>query len=274
MSTLSMLGVEWLLLYAVLGTFVGFMAGLLGVGGGGILVPLLSSMFADQGISTDHHVHLALGTALTCMIITSTASTRAHNARGAVEWSVVGGMALGIIVGAYSATQVASRINAVYIALFFALFMALVAVQMFMGWQPKPDHKPARHRALIGVGAGIGAVSAIAAVGGGFLTVLYLSHKNIDIKKAIGTSAAIGFPIAVAGSAGYMVGGWSTTLSISDTIGYVHVPAFVIISIASMIAAPVGVRLAHHLPATYLKKIFGMVSLLLSINMLLSVFPH
>lgn len=118
MNTVHMLSVEWLLLYAALGAFVGFMAGLLGVGGGGILVPLLVSLFAYQGIGTGHHIHLALGTALTCMTITSATGTRAHNAREAVEWKVVGGMALGIIVGAYAATQFAAKVNAVYIALF------------------------------------------------------------------------------------------------------------------------------------------------------------
>lgn len=271
MNAVNMLSVEWLLLYASLGTFVGFMAGLLGVGGGGILVPLLASLFAYQGIGTGHHVHLALGTALACMIITSAASTRAHNARGAVEWKVVGGMALGIIMGAYAATQIAAKVNAVYISLFFALFMALVAIQMFIGWQPKPSRKPMRHHSLIGIGMSIGAVSALAAVGGGFLTILYLSYKNIEMKKAIGTSAAIGFPIAIAGATGYMIGGWSVTQDISYTVGYVYVPAFTTIAISSIIAAPVGVRLSHYLPSAYLKKIFAIISLLLSIKMLLSV---
>lgn len=269
MTTAFMLSTEWLLLDVVLGAFVGFMAGLLGVGGGGILVPLLVSMFAYQGI--EQQVHLALGTALTCMIITSAASTRAHNARGAVEWKVIGGMALGIIIGAYTATQIASRINAVYIALFFAMFMALVAIQMFIGWQPAPSNKPMTQRTLVSVGVGIGAVSALAAVGGGFLTILYLSYKNIETRTAIGTSAAIGFPIAIVGAGGYIVGGWSETLNIPYAVGYVYLPAFIVISVASVIAAPIGVRLSHNLPAALLKKIFAIVSLLLSAKMLFSV---
>lgn len=269
MTLVSMLSMEWLLLYAVLGAFVGFMAGLLGAGGGGILVPVLASVFAYQGI--DQQVHLALGTALTCMIITSAASTRAHNARGAVEWKVVGGMALGIIMGAYASTQIASKVNAVYIALLFAMFMALVAVQMFIGWQPNPSKKPMTQQTLVGVGVGIGAVSALAAVGGGFLTILFLSYKSVEIRKAIGTSAAIGFPIAIAGTAGYIVGGWSETLNIPYAFGYVYLPAFIVISVASITAAPIGVRLSHNLPAAILKKIFAIVSLLLSAKMLFSV---
>lgn len=263
-------GCEWLLLYVALGTFVGFMAGFLGVGGGGVMVPLLASLFAYQGIGAGHHVQLALGTALTSMIVTSAASTRAHNARGAVAWDVVGGMASGIVVGAYAATRVAAKVNAVYIALFFAVFMAIVAGQLLIGWRPAPSKTPMRHHTLIGVGIGIGAVSALAALGGRFLATLYLTHKNIEIKKAIGTSAAIGLPMAVAGSSGYMIGGWSATSDISYAVGYVYVPAFIATSIAGIISAPFGVRLSHSMPAAYLEKIFAIVSLLLSIKMLLS----
>ncbi|TYP85836.1 MULTISPECIES: sulfite exporter TauE/SafE family protein [Nitrosomonas] len=271
MTAVHMLSIEWLLLYAALGALVGFMSGLFGVGGSGILVPLLASLFAYQGIGTGQPVHLALGTALTCMIVTSAVSTRAHNARGSVEWKVVGGMTLGILVGAYAASQVAAKVNVAYIALFFAFFMGLVAMQIFIGWQPKPSNKPMRHHTLISVGMSIGAISALAAVGGSLLTILYLSYKNIEFKKAIGTSAAIGFPIAIAGAAGYMIGGWSATSDIPYTVGYLYAPAFITISITSIIAAPVGVRLSHNLPAGYMKKIFAVTSLLLSIKMCLSV---
>lgn len=130
--------VEWILLYLVLGAFVGFMAGLLGVGGGGILVPLLTSIFAYQGISADNVVHLALGTSLTCMIVSSTVIFRMHASRGAVVWQAVGGKAPRIILGAFLAAQFAANISSTYIAIFFALFMALVAGQMFLNWQPKP----------------------------------------------------------------------------------------------------------------------------------------
>ncbi len=262
--------IEWILLYIVLGVLVGFMAGLLGVGGGGILVPLLASIFTYQGISVDNVIHMALGTSLTCMIISSIASLRAHASRGAVVWQVVGGMAPGIILGAFLATQIAAHVNAAYMALFFALFMALIAGQLFLNWQPKPSQKPMALRGLIVAGAGIGSVSALAAVGGGFLTVAYLGYKNIDIKKAIGTSAAVGFPIAIAGTVGYMISGWSKTLSDSYTFGYIYVPAFLAISIASFIAAPYGARCSHSLPDAYLKKIFAVISLVLSIKMLVS----
>ena len=264
-------GIEWILLYMVLGAVVGFMAGLLGLGGGGILVPLLASIFTYQGINVDNVVHLALGTSLTCMIISSIASIRAHVSRGAVDWQVVRGLAPGIILGAFLATQVAAHVNSVYIALFFALFMAIVAGQLFVNWQPKTSQKPICFRGLILAGIGIGSLSALAAVGGGFLTIAYLGYKNVNIKKAIGTSAAIGFPIAITGTVGYLISGWSKTLGNSYTLGYIDVPAFVAISITSFIAAPYGAGCSHRLPETYLKKIFAIISLVLSIKMLVSV---
>ncbi len=264
-------GIEWILLYMVLGAFVGFMAGLLGVGGGGILVPLLTFIFTYQCMSADNVVHLALGTSLTCMIISSIASVRAHAARGAVEWRIVGGMAPGIILGAFLVTQVAANVNSVYIAVFFALFMALVAGQMFLNWQPAPSRKPTNLCGLMMAGAGIGSISALAAVGGGFLTVAYLGYKNLDMKKAVGTSAAIGLPIAIAGTVGYLISGWSKTASNSYTLGFVYVPAFLAIAIASFVAAPYGARCSHSLPDVVLKKIFAVVSLILSITMLVSI---
>jgi uncharacterized protein len=264
-------GIEWVLIYIALGAFAGFMAGLLGVGGGGIIVPLLTFLFTWQHIGADNSVHLALGTSLTCMIISSSASMRAHASRGAVVWRVVAGMAPGIILGAFLATQVAANINSTWVALFFALFMATVAAQIFLGWQPKPGDGPATAGGLLVAGAGIGSVSALAAVGGGFLTLAYLGYKNVDVKKAIGTSAAIGFPIAVAGTIGYLISGWSKTSDEPLTLGFIYVPAFLAISLASSVAAPLGARCSHNLPEATLKKIFAVISLILSITMLFSI---
>jgi uncharacterized membrane protein YfcA len=265
-----MLGIEWILLYIALGGFVGFMGGLLGVGGGGILVPLLASILVCQGIGGDEVVHLSLGTSLMCMIISSIASIRAHASRKAVVWKIVSGMAPGIVLGALLTTQVAANLKSAYIALFMAFFMALVAVQMFVNWKPKPSLKSITFRGLLTVGIAIGSISALAAVGGGFLTVTYLSYKNIVMKRAVGTSAAIGLPIAISGTIGYMISGWSKTLSAPFTIGFIYLPAFLAISIASSIAAPYGARCSHRLPEAYLKKIFAVISLILSLTMLLS----
>jgi uncharacterized protein len=263
--------IDFIGLYLVLGTFTGFMAGLLGVGGGGILVPLLASLFAWQGMNKDHVIPMALGTAMTCMIVSSAASIRAHAARNAIVWRVVLGMTPGIMVGAFLTTHLAVNINSIYIAIFFSLFMAIVAIQMFMNWKPTASKTPIHFHGLAMTGAGIGSISALAAVGGGFLSVVYMGYKNIDLKKAIGTSSAIGFPIAVTGASGYMINGWSKTSALPFTLGYVYLPAFVAIAVSSVVAAPYGVRLSHGLPEAHLKKIFAIVSLALSIKMLVGM---
>lgn len=262
--------IEWIVLYMALGAIAGFMAGLLGLGGGGILVPLLASIFTMQGMSADNVVHLALGTSLACMIISSTASIRAHAFRGAIMWRVASGMAPGIVIGAFLAAHAATNLNSIFIAVFFTLFMALITLQMLVNWQPKPSKQPVTLRRLLAAGVGIGSVSALTAVGGGFLAIAYLSYKNSDIKTAIGTSAAIGFPIAIAGTAGYMISGWSITLSNPYTLGFIYMPAFLVISIASAIAAHYGARCSHRLPEAFLKKTLAVISLLLSIKMLAS----
>jgi uncharacterized membrane protein YfcA len=247
------------------------MAGLLGVGGGGILVPLLASIFAYQGLGAGHVVHLALGTSLACMIVSSTASIRAHAKRQTVMWKVFYAMAPGIITGAFLTSRIAVHIGPVCIALFFSLFMGLVAVQMFVGWQLKASARPATLSGLFAVGVGIGSVSALAAVGGGFLAVTYLNYKNLGMKNAVGTSSAIGFPIAVAGTLGYMLAGWAETSGDAYVFGFIHVPAFLAISAASFVAAPYGAGYAHKLPDARLKKIFAVISLMLGIKIFWSV---
>lgn len=265
------MSIEWILLYLLLGSFVGFIAGLLGAGGGGILVPLLATIFTYQGVAGEHVIHLALGTSLACMIISSTASMRAHASLGSVVWKIVYGMAPGIVLGTMLITRIAADASPIYIAIFFAAFMALVALQMFLNWKPKTSQTPTTLRGLFFVGGAVGSISALAAVGGGFLTVTYLSYKNIEMKKAIGTSSAIAFPIAIAGTLGYMINGWSKMQSEPYTLGFIYVPAFFIISVASVIAAPYGARCAHGLPERKLKKIFAGISLLLSLKMLGSI---
>ncbi len=266
-----MLAPEWIFLFLLLGCFVGFMAGLLGIGGGGIMVPILTSIFLMHGIQVDQVVHLALGTSMASMLITTFSSFRSHHAKGAVIWPAVKGMAPGIILGTFAATFLASYLSSIYLAIFFALFMAFVSSQMFLNKKPKPSRELSGTIGLLAAGSGIGAISALVSIGGGSLTVPFLTWQNIEIKKAIGTSAAIGLPIAVAGSAGYLINGWNNTYSGDYIYGYVYLPAVIIISLTSYFTAPLGAQLAHRLPVAILKKIFAILLITLSIKMLISV---
>ena len=266
-----MLAFEWILSFLLLGACVGFVAGLLGVGGGGILVPILTSIFLLQDVPVDKVVHLALGTSMACIIITSFSSLRAHNKKGAVIWKIVKTMSFGIIVGTFISTFIASYLNSFYLAIFFSLFMGGMAINMLKHKEEQKSVCNFEDGNVFVSSTGIGAISALVSIGGGSLTVPYLVKHNVDIKKAIGTSAAIGLPISLAGTLGYLVNGWNNDLVINYSVGFIYLPAAVLISIASFFTAPYGVKAAHYLPVQVLRKIFAFLLILLSLKMLLSV---
>ena len=262
----------WWLAYLALGAAVGFFAGLLGIGGGGIMVPMLTTLFLAQGFALDTVVHMALGTSMAAIVLTSIASLRAHHAHGAVRWDIVRGITPGILAGTFGATFIASRASTAGLAIFFACFMAYVAVQMLANIKPAPSRALPGALGLGAVGVGIGGVSALVAIGGGSLSVPFLTWCNVKVHNAIGTSAAIGLPIALAGSLGYLVNGWGSAGMPDYSLGYVYLPALVLVSAVSMWTAPLGARLAHRLPVATLKKIFAGVLLLLCARMLYALF--
>jgi uncharacterized membrane protein YfcA len=266
-----MLEVQWIFSFLIVGSFVGFMAGLLGIGGGGIMVPILTSIFLLQGVEPNNVVHLALGTSMASMIFTSFSSLRAHNAKGGVLWKVVKGMAVGVVLGTFLSTFLASYLSSLYLAIFFTLFMAFVSFQMCLNKKPKPSRELTGNAGLFAAGSGIGAISALVSIGGGSLTVPYLTWQNVEIKKAIGTSAAIGLPISIAGTLGYLVNGLGHSSVESYTLGFVYFPAVLLISATSYFMAPLGASFAHKLPVPVLKKIFAILLIILSAKMLITV---
>lgn len=266
------MAVEWVLAFLALGAVVGIMAGLLGVGGGGIMVPVLTTLFLLQGVPPENVVHLALGTSMAAIVATSCASLRAHHAKGGVIWPVVKRIAPGVIIGTFLGTFAVAQISSLYLAIFFALFMAYVSSQMILNKQPKSSDKQAGNLELFCAGSGIGVISALVSIGGGSLTVPYLTWRNIDIKKAIGTSAAVGLPVSLSGTLGYWINGSQANPSDDPyTFGFIYLPAVLLISVVSIFTAPYGAKLAHKLPVATLKKIFGILLMLLSLKMLWSI---
>jgi uncharacterized membrane protein YfcA len=262
----------WWLSYLLLGAFVGFFAGLLGVGGGGIMVPVLTSLFVAQGFPKDSVVHLALGTSMAAIVMTSIASLRAHHRHQAVRWDIVRSITPGILVGTFAATFIASRVATEPLAIFFAAFMGYVSMQMLANIKPTPSRNLPGAVGMSAVGAGIGGVSALVAIGGGSLSVPFMTWCNIKVHHAIGTSAAIGLPIALAGTFGYLVNGWGSTDTPDYSLGFIYLPALVLVSLVSTYTAPLGAKLAHSLPVATLKKIFAGVLLLLCAKMLHAIF--
>lgn len=266
-----MLGLESILLYCLLGAFVGVAAGLLGIGGGMIIVPSLSAIFLMQGMPIENVLHITLGTSMATIMVTSISSLRAHNKKGGVLWDIVKMIAPGIIVGTFLATFLAAYLSSFYLAILFSMFMGYVSFQMFMNKKPKPTRTLLEPKWQIFSGTIIGSISALVSIGGGSLSVPYLIWQNVDAKKAIGTSAAIGFPLAVSGTLGYIINGWSHYSLNEYMLGFVCLPAFFFIAFFSYFTAPLGAKLTHLLPVNTIKKIFAVLLLFLSLKMLISV---
>ncbi|PMR74032.1 sulfite exporter TauE/SafE family protein [Billgrantia endophytica] len=261
----------WWLSYLALGGFVGLMAGLLGIGGGGIMVPVLTSLFVLQGVPHEHLAHLALGTSMAAIVPSSLSSLRSHHRHGAVRWHVVRFITPGILVGTFLATFVAALIPTRELAIFFACFMMLMALQMLANLRPRPSRGLPGPLGITAAGTGIGGISALVAIGGGALTVPFLTWCNIKVQHAIGTSAAVGLPIALAGSLGYLINGWSVSGLPSAALGYVYLPALLLMAPLSILTAPLGARLAHRLPVATLKRVFAVMLVILAAQMVYTV---
>jgi uncharacterized membrane protein YfcA len=260
----------------VLGAATGFAAGLLGIGGGMLLVPFLTMLLTARGLPLEHVVHMALATSLATILFTSVSSLRAHDAHGAVRWDIVRPLAPGILVGALVGAQIAGALPTAVLALLFALFVSFSATQMLM------DRKPAPHRdlpgtaGLFGVGTGIGGFSSLVGAGGGFISVPFMLWCNVRMHHAVGTSAALGFPIAAAGTLGYVVAGLretgirtcSASTVLDCSVGFIYLPALLAVATASMFFAPLGARAAHRLNSQSLSKLFAVLLYLLAGYML------
>ena len=255
--------------YLVLGAFAGIMAGLLGVGGGLIIVPALAWIFHQQSISDAVIMHLAIGTSLATIVVTSISSVRAHHRRGAVLWPTFWQLAPGIVVGAWLGAAVADVLSSHALQKVFAIFVLGMSAQMGFGAKPVPHRDLPGTTGMLAVGGVIGAVSAIVGIGGGSLTVPFLSWCNVSIRQAVATSAACGFPIALAGSVGFVATGLNAADLPGWSLGYVHGPSLVGIALVSMLMAPLGAKLAHTLPTETLKRVFAVFLALVGLKMLL-----
>jgi len=256
-----------------LGAFTGFFAGLFGIGGGGIMVPMLSLIFS-RAFGGEQTLHMALATSMAAIVPTAIASLRAHHGRGAVLWPAVLRLAPGILVGTFAATFVAAKLSAEPLAIFFSCFMAFVSVQMVINRKPKPSRQLPGSLPLVATGSAIGGISALAAIGGGSLTVPFLLWCNIALPSAIGTSAAVGLPIAIAGALGYWLNGLDASGLPAYTLGFIYWPAVLAMASASAFTAPLGARLAHRLPVAQLKKLFALLLMGLALQMLFNILGH
>jgi len=259
--------VIWLAAYAAAGVLVGFLAGLLGIGSGMTLVPILAALFAAQGFAPEHTVHLALGTAMAQVMFTSSASVREHLRHQAVDLAIVRALAPGMLAGILLSTLASGWIEQRVLALGYAVIVAGGATQIWLG------RKPAAARGLPGLaglfasGLLIGVICGLVSAGGAFLTVPFMLFCGVAMHTAIGTAAALSIPVAVLGTLGFLVNGAQVAGLPPWSVGFVYLPALLALVTTSMVMAPIGARLAHRLPVATLKRVFALLLYALALKM-------
>ncbi len=257
-----------ILLLVVLGLITGFFAGLLGIGGGAIMVPVLTSYFLWQQHDPNVVVHMALATSLSCIIFNAIISIHTHQKHQAIIWSITAKISPAVLLGSALATYFVVQVKSQTITLIFMCLMMLVAIQMLVDFKPRAAHpKQLGSGKLLIAGFVIGWLSAMIAIGGGSLVVPFLNWHQVNIKKAIATAASIGLPIALAGSVVFVMQGINNKTLPPQTIGYIYWPATIAITVGSLLSTPIGARLTHRLPVKLLKRVFAFLIVLLAVRM-------
>ncbi len=252
-----------------LGLSAGFLAGLLGIGGGMLMVPFLTFILDQRGVEPGLAVKMAIATSMATIMFTSLSSVRAHHRRGAVRWDLVRGLAPGILAGGLLAgAGLFSLLKGSWLALLFALFVSFSGWQMLRNQRPAPSRQMPGPAGQIAAGSGIGLLSGLVGAGGGFASVPFMVWCNVPVHAAVATSAALGFPIALANTAGYVVGGWGQPPALPGAAGYLYLPALALIAAASVTMAPLGARVAHAMDVAQLKKAFATLLFALAAYML------
>jgi len=257
------------LLYLALGACAGVLAGLFGVGGGIIIVPVLVFSFTLQGFDSEVLTHLAVGTSLATIVFTSIQSVRAHHRMGAVRWPVFAWMTVGILIGAGFGALTASYIAGPNLQKIIGVFAILVAIQMALDLKPKASRGVPGKPGLTAAGVVIGWASAIFGIGGGSLTVPFLTWRSLTMQQAVATSSACGFPIAVASAISFIILGWHDPLLPPHSLGFVYLPALIGIAVTSMFFARFGARLAHKLSPRVLKRLFALLLVVVGTSFLI-----
>jgi uncharacterized membrane protein YfcA len=261
---------DWSLVLAllVMGAFGGFAAGLLGIGGGMILVPFITMVFTARHFAPQLVVHMAIATSLATILFTSMSSVRAHHSHGAVLWPVARLLAPGILVGSWIGPWIGKQMPTSALSLFFGLFVAFAATQMLINKKPSAARELPGAAGMFGAGGAIGVLAGLVGAGGGFMSIPFMSWCNVKIHNAVATSAALGFPIALAGTLSNIYFGWNAPGLPAYSLGFVYLPALALIAAASMTMAPLGARIAHRMPRRHLQQVFAVILYALAAYML------
>jgi len=262
---------EWYAAYLAVGAIAGYLAGMFGIGGGIIIMPVLLFLFDEQRFPAQHLLHLALGTSMAAILFTSLSSMRKHHQHSAVNWRVVRNITPGILLGTGIGAVFATSISTHFLGMFFALFVYFVAAQILIDLRPHASRQLPGAIGMTLTGIVTGWLSSLVSIGGGTIVVPFLVWCNVSLRNAIGTSAAIGFPVAVGGTIGYVVTGMGINFLPAYSLGFVYLPALFWIALASVITAPLGAKATHHMKTGVLRKLFALLLLVLATKLLLKV---
>ena len=260
----------WWLVYIGAGAIIGVLAGLLGIGGGMTLVPVLAALFTAQHFAPDHVVHMALATSMASIIFTSGASVREHWKLGGVNFSIVLRMAPGMIAGSLLSTMASAWISQRWLALSFAVIVYLGATQILLNRKPAAARTLPTALPLFLAGTVIGIVCGLVSAGGAFLTVPFMLWCGVGMRTTIGTAAMIGIPVAIVGTIGYIISGWQLTMLPPYSLGFISMPALAGLVCGSVVTAPYGARMAHRLPVLTIRRIFACLLYVLATKMLVT----
>jgi hypothetical protein len=254
--------------YAMIGLLAGYLAGFLGIGGGFVVVPALTFLMLKDAGTAPWAIHMAVATSLATMLVTSLSSLLAHHRKGAIRWPLVRSIAAGLMAGAILGAVIADLLQGDALVRIFGLFAVMAGLQLLLARQPAGE-KPLPGRAgILGVGGVIGTVSSLIGIGGGAMTVPWLLWHGVKAQNAVATSAACGYPIAIAGTLSFIFLGQGGSLP-QGALGYVHLPAFTGIAVTSALAAPLGVATVHRLSPKVVKRAFGLFLLFVGVRMMI-----
>ena len=260
---------EIIAIYLLIGLAAGLSGGMLGLGGGFIVVPCLYGLFLYQGFAAEHLMQLAVATSLGTILFTGSASAWSHHRRNSVCWRKVVLLSPGILCGGLLGAQLASWLSSTMLRRFYGFFALFTAAQILFPTRPRPAGGASGRAGLLGVGVGIGAFSALLGIGGGTLTVPFLLWQGEDMRRAVGTAAACGVPVAAAGAVGMIWAGWDRPGLPPLSLGYLYLPAVLGIALAAVPSAYCGARLAHRLSVRTLRFLFAILLIVVGFLMLL-----
>ena len=242
-----------------MGCVGGFAAGLLGIGGGMILVPFITMVLTARQVPDELVVHMAIATSLGTIMFTSLSSVRAHHQHGAVVWRIVALLAPGILVGSTIGPWIGKQMDTATLSVFFGVFVTFSATQMLINKKPAAARDLPKAPGMFAAGGVIGVLAGLVGAGGGFVSVPFMTWCGVRIHQAVATSAALGFPIALAGTLANIAYGWGEPGLPAYSLGFIYVPALLIIVAASVVMAPIGARTAHRMPVRQLQRVFAVI---------------